>query len=39
MTLAGFLIVIGTAQGLALLGAVALCRAGQDPDDDVEFEH
>ena len=41
MTLAGFLIVLGSAQGLALLGAMALCRAGHDADDDVDakFEH
>lgn len=41
VTLAGFLIVLGSAQGLALLGAMALCRAGHDPDDDVaaNFEH
>ena len=41
VTLAGFLIVLGSAQGLALLGAMALRRAGHDADDDVDakFEH
>jgi hypothetical protein len=39
VTLAGFLIVLGSAQGLALIGAMALCRAGHDPDDDLDFEH
>jgi hypothetical protein len=34
VSLAGFLIVLGSAQGLALLGVLALCRAGDDPDDD-----
>ena len=40
MSLAGFLIVLGSAQGLALFGVIALCRAGHDPDDDnyVELE-
>ena len=39
VSLAGFLIVLGSAQGLALIGAMALCRAGHDPDDDIDFEH
>jgi hypothetical protein len=38
VTLAGFLIALGSAQALALIIAMALCRAGQDPDD-VDFGH
>jgi hypothetical protein len=34
VSLAGFLIVLGSAQTLALLGSLALCRAGHDPDDE-----
>jgi hypothetical protein len=39
VTLAAFLILLGSVQGLALIGAMALCRAGQDPEDDIDFEY